>query len=79
MSSPVPGLAGARLWAAARFPYLATGIFATQVTAAPGSSSVAVDEQWRLRADPDLAAQWVEKARVHVGSLPPKAKKPRKA
>src|SRR2546421_306292 len=25
--------------------------------------------------DPDLAAQWVEKARVHVGSLPPKAKK----
>jgi hypothetical protein len=26
--------------------------------------------------DPDLAAQWVEKARVHVGSLPPKAKKP---
>jgi predicted metal-dependent peptidase len=55
---PVPGLAGARLWAAARFPYLATGIFATQVTAAPGSSSVAVDEHWRLRADPDLAAQW---------------------
>jgi TfoX/Sxy family transcriptional regulator of competence genes len=28
---------------------------------------------------PDLAAQWVEKARAHVGSLPPKApKKPRK-
>ncbi|HEY2238190.1 MAG TPA: VWA-like domain-containing protein, partial [Streptosporangiaceae bacterium] len=57
-AGPVPGLAGARLWAAARFPYLATGIFATQVTAAPGSSSVAVDEHWRLRADPDLAAQW---------------------
>ena len=55
---PIPGLAGARLWAAARFPYLATGIFATQVTPAPGSSSVAVDEHWRLRADPDLAAQW---------------------
>ena len=55
---PVPGLAGARLWAAARFPYLATGVFATQVTAAPGSASVAVDEHWRLRADPDLAAQW---------------------
>jgi predicted metal-dependent peptidase len=55
---PIPGLAGARLWAAARFPYLATGVFATQVTAAPGSASVAVDEHWRLRADPDLAAQW---------------------
>ena len=27
---------------------------------------------------PGLAAQWVEKARVHVGSLPPKVKKPRK-
>src|ERR1700758_2954120 len=28
--------------------------------------------------DPDLAAQWVSKARVHVGSMPPKVKKPRK-
>jgi hypothetical protein len=28
--------------------------------------------------DPDLAAQWVEKARVHVGSMPPKVKKPAK-
>jgi predicted metal-dependent peptidase len=54
----VPGLAAGRLWAAARFPYLASGIFATQVTTAPGSASVAVDEQWRLRADPDLAAGW---------------------
>ena len=26
----------------------------------------------------DLATQWVEKARVHVGSLPPKVKKPAK-
>ncbi|HWG13001.1 MAG TPA: VWA-like domain-containing protein [Streptosporangiaceae bacterium] len=58
MTSPIPGLAGARLWAAARFPYLASGIFATQVAPAPGSSSVAVDEHWRLRADPDLAAGW---------------------
>jgi len=30
------------------------------------------------RDDADLAAQWVEKARAHVGSLPPKVKKPRK-
>jgi predicted metal-dependent peptidase len=55
---PVPGLAAARLWAAARFPYLASGIFATQVTAAPGSAGMTVDEQWRLRADPDVAAEW---------------------
>ena len=54
----MPGLAGARLWAAARFPYLASGIFATQVTAAPGSAGMTVDEQWRLRADPDVAAEW---------------------
>ena len=54
----VPGLAAGRLWAAARFPYLASGIFATQVTAAPGSATVAVDERWRLRADPDVAAGW---------------------
>ncbi|HEY0717599.1 MAG TPA: hypothetical protein VGD68_08275, partial [Streptosporangiaceae bacterium] len=58
MTTPIPGLAGARLWAAARFPYLASGIFATQVTAAPESSTVTVDEHWRLRADPDLAAGW---------------------
>jgi hypothetical protein len=31
---------------------------------------------WRDHAD--LAAQWVEKARVHVSTLPPKVKKPRK-
>ncbi len=30
------------------------------------------------RDDADLAAQWVEKARAHVGSLPPKVKKPGK-
>ena len=27
---------------------------------------------------PDLAAQWMQKARVHVGSMPPKVKKPAK-
>ena len=29
--------------------------------------------------DPDLAAQWVEKARVHLGSLPPKPAKKKKS
>src|SRR5438874_12566459 len=28
---------------------------------------------------PDLATQWVEKARVHVGSMPPKKPKPKKS
>jgi len=31
------------------------------------------------REDEDRAAQWVEKARVHVGSLPPKVKKSKKS
>jgi TfoX/Sxy family transcriptional regulator of competence genes len=30
------------------------------------------------RDDADLAAQWVDKARSYVGSLPPKVKKPKK-
>src|SRR5438309_11824780 len=29
--------------------------------------------------NPDLATQWVEKARVHVGAMPPKVKKPKKS
>jgi predicted metal-dependent peptidase len=58
LTGHVPGLAGARLWAAARFPYLASGIFGTQVIATPGSETVAVDEHWRLQADPDVAAGW---------------------
>ena len=31
------------------------------------------------RADADLAAQWVDKARAHVGAMPPKVKKPKKS
>jgi len=54
----LPGLAAARLWAARRFPYLATGLFGAQVRAAPGSGTVSVDQRWRLHADPDLAATW---------------------
>jgi predicted metal-dependent peptidase len=54
----VPGLAAARLWAASRFPYLATGLFGAHVIATAGIGTVAVDEGWRMRADPELAAQW---------------------
>ncbi|WP_300608236.1 VWA-like domain-containing protein [Trebonia sp.] len=51
-------LAAARLWAAARFPYLASGLFGAQVTAMPGLGSVAIDPRWRLYADPDLLTGW---------------------
>jgi predicted metal-dependent peptidase len=52
------GLAPARLWAATRLPYLATAIFAAQVSAAAGIGTAAVDESWRLRVDPELVAGW---------------------
>lgn len=58
MPAELPGLAPARLWAARRFPYLATGLFGASVTADPGSGTVSVDRRWRMRADPDLTAQW---------------------
>jgi len=54
----IAGLAGARLWAASRFPYLATGVFGAQVVAERGSGTVSVDESWRMRADPELTAAW---------------------
>jgi predicted metal-dependent peptidase len=54
----VSGLAAARLWAAAKFPYLASGVFGAQVVAAPGTGTISADENWRLRADPALTAEW---------------------
>jgi predicted metal-dependent peptidase len=54
----VPGLAAGRLWAASHFPYLASGLFGAQVLARPGIDTVAVDEGWRLHADPELTAAW---------------------
>ena len=54
----VPGLAAGRLWAATRFPYLASGLFGAQVIAVHDIGTVAVDDSWRLHADPALTAQW---------------------
>jgi predicted metal-dependent peptidase len=54
----VPGLAAGRLWAASAFPYLASGLFGAQVLAKPGIATVAVDEGWRLHADPGLTVTW---------------------
>ena len=54
----VEGLAAARLWAASKFPYLASGLFGTEVRADPGSGTVSVDEGWRMHADPELTAGW---------------------
>jgi predicted metal-dependent peptidase len=54
----LPGLAAGRLWAASHFPYLASAVFGAQVIAAAGTGTVAVDEGWRLRADPAVTAGW---------------------
>ena len=51
-------LAAARLWAATKFPYLATGVFGAQVIADRGSGTVSVDDSWRMRADPEVTADW---------------------
>jgi predicted metal-dependent peptidase len=55
---PGANIAAARLWAAVRFPYLATGVFGAQVIAERDSGTVSVDESWRMRADPELTAAW---------------------
>jgi predicted metal-dependent peptidase len=54
----VPGLAAGRLWAGSHFPYLASGLFGAQVLAKPGIATVAVDEGWRMHADPELTVTW---------------------
>ena len=46
------------MWAATKFPYLATGVFGAQVVVARGSGAVSVDENWRMHADPELTASW---------------------
>jgi predicted metal-dependent peptidase len=54
----IEGLAAARLWAATKFPYLATGVFGAAVIEEAGSGTISVDDSWRMHADPELAASW---------------------
>jgi predicted metal-dependent peptidase len=67
-------VAAARLWAAMRFPYLASALFASSVVPAPGLGTIAVDQSWRLYIDPMLVDRWTseEVGTVlvhHVGHL----------
>ncbi|HVE91280.1 MAG TPA: VWA-like domain-containing protein [Actinomycetota bacterium] len=67
-------VAAARLWAANRFPYLATGLFACSVIGVPELGGMATDESWRLYVDPEvvdsLDAEQVGSLLVHhVGHL----------
>jgi predicted metal-dependent peptidase len=54
----IEGLAAARLWAATKFPYLATGVFGAQVIEDRGSGTLSVDDSWRMHADPEVTADW---------------------
>jgi predicted metal-dependent peptidase len=65
MTTELPGMAAARVWASVRFPYLASAIFAAEVVVAPvkgegevGGGGMSVDERWRLRTDPAVTADW---------------------
>ncbi len=51
-------VAAARLWAAHRFPYLASALFASPVEIAPGIGGVAADVAWRVYVDPDAVRAW---------------------
>ena len=59
-------MAAARLWAANKFPYLASALFASTVVEVPDRGVVGVDESWRLYVDPELIDGWTVE---EVGSL----------
>ncbi|MCC6438080.1 MAG: hypothetical protein IT196_23860 [Acidimicrobiales bacterium] len=62
MSTPPTELrhkvAAARLWAAHRFPYLASVLFASPVVYREGTGTVSADRHWRLYVDAERAATW---------------------
>ena len=45
-------VAAARVFAASRYPYLASALFAAQVQPEADSGTIAVDRGWRIHADP---------------------------
>lgn len=51
-------VAAARLWAATRFPYLASALFATRMLPVAAPGVIAVDDAWRIYVDPELVAAW---------------------
>ena len=51
-------VAGGRLWACERWPYLASGLLALDIVAAPGLGTFAVDVRWHVYLDPEVVARW---------------------
>lgn len=74
LAPEVQRLAAARLWAANRFPYLASALFASPVSFVEDLGTIAADRSWRLYADPVVVRDWsVEQVGSmlvhHVGHL----------
>jgi predicted metal-dependent peptidase len=65
-------VAAARVFATSHFPYLASALFAAPVNAVEGSGTIAVDQRWRIHADPvvidALGADELGKLLVHLVS-----------
>jgi predicted metal-dependent peptidase len=59
-------VAAGRLWAASRFPYLASALFAMEVVRAPGTGTCTVDDSWRLYVDPTTVDSWTP---AQIGSV----------
>lgn len=65
-------VAAARLWAAARMPYLASALFASTVRPHAGGGTIGVDRSWSVRADPavveGLSVEQLGRLLVHLSS-----------
>jgi len=65
-------VAAARVFAASRYPYLASALFAANVHPAEGSGTIAIDRAWQVHADPhvldSLAVDDVGRLLVHLVS-----------
>jgi predicted metal-dependent peptidase len=65
-------VAAARVFAASRYPYLASALFAAQVHPAQGSGTIGVDQGWQVHADPNvldaMAVDDVGRLLVHLVS-----------
>lgn len=51
-------IAAARLWAATKYPYLASALFAAETIVDPRVPGVAADRNWRIYLHPDVIDDW---------------------
>jgi predicted metal-dependent peptidase len=51
-------VAAGRLWSCERWPYIAAGLLALDIVAAPGLGTFAVDRRWHVYVDPEVVNSW---------------------